>query len=109
MDAFAHLETPWVSFSSTGAPRWLHSDFVCLTQRLIVEVDGGQHNLDDYVLSDRERDRHFEGQGFKTLRLWNSDVDDNLWGVLETIDRELRARTAPTPALRADPPPAGEG
>jgi very-short-patch-repair endonuclease len=70
-------------------------DFVCLTERLIVEIDGGQHNLDDHASSDRERDQHFERQGFKTLRFWNSDVDRNLWGVLETIDRELRARSAP--------------
>jgi hypothetical protein len=32
-----------------------------------------------------------------------------LWSVLETIDGELHVRTAPTPALRADPPPSGEG
>jgi very-short-patch-repair endonuclease len=82
-------------------------DFVCLARRLIVEVDGGQHNYDDHAPSDRERDRHFEGQGFRTLRFWNSEVDRNLLGVLETIDGALHARSAPTPALRADPPPAG--
>jgi very-short-patch-repair endonuclease len=84
-------------------------DFVCLSERLIVEVDGGQHNFDNDALKDRERDWHFEKQGFKILRFWNTDVDANLRGVLETIDRELRARSNPTPALRADPPPSGEG
>jgi very-short-patch-repair endonuclease len=84
-------------------------DFVCLAKRLIVEVDGGQHNRDDHAPIDRERDRHFEAQGFKALRFWNSDVDRNVSGVLERIDRELHARGDPIPALRAIPPPAGEG
>ena len=84
-------------------------DFVCLSQRLIVEVDGGQHNVDHHALKDSERDAHFEKQGFKILRFWNADVDANLRGVLETIDKELRVHSYPTPALRADPPPTGEG
>lgn len=40
-------------------------DFVCFEARLIVEVDGGQHSGS---AQDAERDRHFAGQGFRTLR-----------------------------------------
>ena len=83
-------------------------DFVCLSRRLIVEVDGGQHNMGGIALRDRMRDRHFEQQDFKMLRFWNHEVDRNLAGVLEVIETELRRRP-PTPALRADPPPSGEG
>jgi very-short-patch-repair endonuclease len=43
------------------------------------------------------------------LRFWNVDVDQNLGGVLETILSVLQRRKSPTPALRADPPPAEEG
>jgi very-short-patch-repair endonuclease len=52
-----------------------------------------------HVARDQRRDQHFEAQGFKILRFWNSDVDDNLRGVLETIDRELRERRASIVAL----------
>src|SRR5437764_4652410 len=34
-------------------------DFVCMKQKLIVEVDGGQHNFDDHAARDRSRDRRF--------------------------------------------------
>jgi very-short-patch-repair endonuclease len=84
-------------------------DFMCLKERLIVEVDGGQHGIEQHASRDRLRDQHFEKQGFKILRFWNTDVDLNLDGVLQFIDAELRSRTSPTPALRADPPPSGEG
>jgi very-short-patch-repair endonuclease len=75
-------------------------DFVCLSHRVIVEVDGGQHNMEPHASKDRLRDQHFEKQGFKILRFWNSDVDANLNGVLEFIDAQLRDRGSPTPALR---------
>jgi hypothetical protein len=48
----------------------------------------------------------FCSQGFTVLRFWNSDIDRNLNGVMETI---LSALNTPTPALRADPPHKGEG
>jgi very-short-patch-repair endonuclease len=65
-------------------------DFICLRARLVVEIDGGQHNLDIHADRDRKSDRHFARQDFKVLRFWNNDVDKNLPGVLEVIDRELK-------------------
>ena len=73
-------------------------DFVCLRSRLIVEVDGGQHNHDEHALLDGRRDRHFTHSGFNVLRFWNNEVDTNLRGVLETID-----------AVLANPPPVASG
>ena len=71
-------------------------DFVCLKQKLVVEVDGGQHNHDEHAARDRRRDRPFMRDGFRVLRFWNSDVDQNLIGVLETIDVALQEKQAPT-------------
>jgi very-short-patch-repair endonuclease len=39
-------------------------DFVCLDKRLIVEIDGGQHNQNIHAAADRKRDSHFAEQGF---------------------------------------------
>jgi len=47
-------------------------DFVCLEQRLIIELDGGQHAVNqDY---DRSRSEWLRSQGFKVIRFWNHDV-----------------------------------
>ncbi len=91
------------------APRDGHIvDFVCLKQRLIIEVDGGQHNLDAHARRDTERDNHFVAEGFRVLRFWNNEIDRNLQGVLTLIDAALRD---PPPGLAAlgNPPPSGEG
>jgi len=74
-------------------------DFVCLKQRLVIEVDGGQHNFDAHARRDRERDQHFVAQGFRVLRFWNHEVDENLDGVLTIIDDALQN---PPPGHRRD-------
>src|SRR5690242_3353495 len=85
-------------------------DSACLKHRLIVEVDGGQHNADDYAGRDRARDGRMMRAGFRVLRFLNSDVDVNLDGVLEAIDAVLRERPPPGgPADRHPAPQAGEG
>ena len=63
-------------------------DFVCFEQRLIVEVDGGQHA--ERAQEDAKRTRWLEGEGFRVLRFWNSDVLQNTEAVVESIRGALR-------------------
>ena len=77
------------------------ADFVCLERRLIIEVDGGQHN----PLVDAARNAFFDACGLRMLRFWNNDVLGNVEGVCEVILRHL-CDTHPHPGL---PPQAGEG
>ena len=65
-------------------------DFACLKAGLIVEVDGAQHGVGTRVRRDTERDRLFAYRGFRTLRFWNTEIDQNLDGVVETIWKALR-------------------
>jgi very-short-patch-repair endonuclease len=81
-------------------------DFASFGHRIVVEVDGGQHGMPLGVRTDGERDAFLRSQGYRVLRFWNSDVDRNLSGVMESI---FIALNTPTPALRADPPHKGEG
>jgi very-short-patch-repair endonuclease len=81
-------------------------DFVSFKWRTVIEVDGGQHGLRKGARADEERDAFLRSEGFKVLRFWNSDIDRNLNGVIETI---MGVLNSPTPALRADPPHKGEG
>jgi very-short-patch-repair endonuclease len=61
-------------------------DFVCREIRLIIEVDGGQHNES---AADVMRDRRLAEDGYRVLRFWNNDVLGNTEGVLMTIQAEL--------------------
>lgn len=58
-------------------------DFICLEQKLIVELDGGQHaEMTGY---DRIRDAWLHERGYQVLRFWNNEVVGSLEGVLERI------------------------
>ncbi|QCG99048.1 crossover junction endodeoxyribonuclease RuvC [Azospirillum sp. TSA2s] len=74
------------------------ADFVAHDHRLIIELDGGQH-AEQRAAHDERRARMLEQAGFRILRFWNTDVIDNLDGVLETI----RARLEETSILRSQP------
>jgi very-short-patch-repair endonuclease len=72
------------------------ADFACLEAMLIVEVDGGQHNVRG---RDEHRDRFFRLAGLKVLRVWNSDLMKDPASVCEELLSLLCARAAPTLAL----------
>jgi len=84
-------------------------DFACTKQRLVIEIDGGQHNLEEHHVRDVRRDAKLTSEGFRVLRFWNSDVDRNLGGVLESIDAVLTKGSPHPAASGGHPPPAGEG
>jgi crossover junction endodeoxyribonuclease RuvC len=52
----------------------------------VVELDGGQHADSK---SDRLRSLELAKRGYRVIRFWNTEVIENLEGVLETIRREL--------------------
>ncbi len=58
-------------------------DFVSLEKQIVIEVDGGQHSVNEQ--KDRERDKWLRNEGFKVLRFWNNEVLENIDGVLEVI------------------------
>jgi very-short-patch-repair endonuclease len=101
-------------------------DFACMAAHLVIEVDGSQHGDAAGAAADAKRSRWLETEGYRVIRFWNNDIDQNLAGVLDVVhaalygsrDAEPRVlthsrqpRLHPTPARipRADPPPPGEG
>ena len=57
-------------------------DFVCQEQKLIVEADGSQHAESAH---DARRDEFLKSKGYRTLRFWNNEINNQLPEVLETI------------------------
>jgi len=70
-------------------------DFVCLEARLIIEVDGGQHNATQ-LEHDVARDRWLSSQHFRVLRFWNNDVMANMDGVAERILQMIKEQSPPS-------------
>jgi very-short-patch-repair endonuclease len=64
-------------------------DFVTIEGKLIVEVDGATHSTDSERARDARRTKTLEASGFLVIRVTNTDVYENIGGVLEAIDRTL--------------------
>lgn len=73
------------------------ADFVCLKQKLVVEVDGLIHELPENKLSDEERTAWLKDQGFRVIRFTNEEVLGDLDNVLEKILYQLK-KAPPTGA-----------
>ena len=64
-------------------------DFFCPEAKLIIELDGSHHDRDRQSEMDRCRTRFLVEVGYRILRFWNSDVQQNLAGVLHQIGLAL--------------------
>ena len=65
------------------------ADFICEIHNVIIELDGGQHNELDNIEKDKQRTIFLESKGYKILRFWNNEIDNNLEGVCEVIFRTI--------------------
>jgi very-short-patch-repair endonuclease len=77
-------------------------DFVCFTDKLIVELDGPQHLDPEAVEHDRGRTAWLATRGFHILRFRNQELDENILAVVDAIGRAIDelevVRSHPSPA-----------
>ena len=69
------------------------ADFVCFEQRLILELDGGQHTLQREY--DAQRTRWLNENDFRVVRFWNHELTHDAAAVEELIWRKLHEDPRP--------------
>lgn len=79
------------------------TDFLCLSAKLVIEIDGDQHGQPENMTKDRDRDLWLAGQGYRVLRFSNWQVMNEFETVLLTIEH-IVSHHAPS-----QPSPEGEG
>jgi very-short-patch-repair endonuclease len=60
-------------------------DFASFERKLIIEIDGGQHNEERINERDEERTTRLKEKDYRIIRFWNNEVLTNLEGILEWI------------------------
>jgi len=64
-------------------------DFYCPKLKLIIEVDGDSHFSGKAEKYDKRRQEYIESKGIKFFRCTNTDVYENLDGLIEDILYEV--------------------
>jgi len=82
------------------------ADFYCAKARLIVELDGGGHYLEQQAEKDSMRTSALEAMNLTVLRICNLDIDRNFTGVCQTIDLTVQKSLPQSASLTA---PSSEG
>jgi very-short-patch-repair endonuclease len=62
-------------------------DFCAPRLKLVIEVDGGQH-IDQHEY-DCQRTAFLESKGYRVLRFWNNEVEDDLNAVAQVITETI--------------------
>jgi very-short-patch-repair endonuclease len=65
------------------------ADCVCITAKIIIEVDGEYHNEPQQQQDDLWRTEFLEKNGFRVIRFSNDEVIYNLSAVINHIKEEL--------------------
>lgn len=64
-------------------------DFYCHCKKLVIEVDGSMHDLDEIKAIDQLRQRQLEVDGLKVIRFTNDEIKFGMDSVIRTIEKEL--------------------
>lgn len=66
------------------------ADFVCLSEKLIIEVDGEYHNVESQKQDDINRDKRLASMGYRVLRFTNEKVFNDIDFVLAKIKDNIK-------------------
>ena len=64
-------------------------DFICKEAKIIIEVDGGQHNEPEIIDNDKTRTEFLNSLGYKVIRFWNNGIYENIEGVIKILEQEI--------------------
>ena len=66
-------------------------DFVSLSHKLIIEIDGSQHYESEYRIKDRQRDAYFNKLGYTVMRYNDREVLTDIEGVIEHLHGVIKS------------------
>lgn len=78
-------------------------DFVCLEQRLIVEIDGGYHSEQEQMQYDKVRTTWMNENNYRLIRFKNEQVLQQMSWVLEEIGKSLLSESNSPSSLEREP------
>ncbi len=65
-------------------------DIYCHASKLVIEIDGSIHELEEVKYKDELRQKDLEKLGLKVIRFKTKEILNNLGSVLEIIEKHLK-------------------
>ena len=85
------------------------ADFVCLKQKLVIEIDGLIHQLPENQVSDQQRTAALNGLGFHVIRFTNDQVLNQTNEVLSNILSAIKKQQEKNSLSDLSSPTGGQG
>jgi very-short-patch-repair endonuclease len=80
----------YVYSENSGLDRFIIPDFVCKSEKLIIELDWNIHEVDEVYILDREKEKILESLGYRILRFRNYEVKNDIMWVLKIIKEKFK-------------------
>ena len=90
-----HLKYLNVRFKRQHPVLYFVADFYCHKAKLIIEVDGGYHDIPEQYKYDKEREHELEDLGLKVIRFTNEQVLFQIENTLKVIVEVVKERITP--------------
>ena len=87
-----NLKFPKVRYKRQHLILYFIADFYCHKAKLIIEVDGGYHDISEQYLYDKNRDSELEALGLKVIRFTNEQVLFDIENTLKKIESDVQVR-----------------
>ncbi len=68
------------------------ADFFCADLKLIIELDGSTHSLEEVAEKDEKKDADLKASGYNVLRFTDKEVLEQIGGVANAIEQWIEAR-----------------
>ena len=65
-------------------------DLYCHSQKLVIEIDGSIHDLEEMKIKDELRQKELKALGLKVVRFCTKEITNELESVLQTIEKYVR-------------------
>jgi len=85
------------------------ADFVCLKEKLVIEIDGLIHSLPEHQISDKERTERLNQLGFQVIRFDNEQVLHNTENVIQQTLSSLKNKQDKNENSNLSSPTGGQG
>lgn len=73
------------------------ADFYSHRLKLVIEIDGDSHGDDSSIAYDSKRTSYFESNGLMVIRFTNSEVLNNIEGVMVRINQLIEEKVEKSP------------